>query len=266
MGDENDEVNVIFDASSTIIDVHWTENRSRLMFKTAAGWSLINPDGSGQTSMSPSPPNYGDLDVSIDGTFVVGSAGFPERDLFWASLESGGAGEKNLTDSELFGESLSAISPDGTKVVYVRAELDSEGVSNNRESELWVVDVESGAKTLLKTDGMFNGLDWSSDGKIVYARTLRDGAESYDGIYVMDAEGGAAPRVTPVGHSSSAPAWSPDGSQIAYIVSRKEQIGELEGQPVYKYYQWIEIMDADGSNPRAVTAEDDFVNVRAPDW
>ena len=81
-----------------------------------------------------------------------------------------------------------------------------------------------------------SGLAWSPDGtRIVYAHTW-SAADGEDGIWVVAADGSSEPSHL-VGRGS-APDWSPDGTTIAYA----NDTGDL----------WL--MDADGSNPRKLSA------------
>ena len=80
-----------------------------------------------------------------------------------------------------------------------------------------------------------SGLAWSPDGtRIVYAHTW-SAADGEDGIWVVAADGSSEP--THLVARGSAPDWSPDGTTIAY-----GDAGDL----------WL--MDADGSNPRKLSA------------
>ncbi len=67
----------------------------------------------------------------------------------------------------------------------------------------------------------------------------------YWGIYVMNADGSNQKNLTNNGAYSSAPAWSPDGSQIAFMRINNGDIG-------------IYVMNADGSNQRDLTTNSAF--------
>jgi Tol biopolymer transport system component len=100
---------------------------------------------------------------------------------------------------------------------------------------------------------------FSSDGTMI-AFMGHDGGD-YD-VYVADLETGAATRLTEAPGSDGWPAWSPDGSTIAFGSERDDcryaqktaacwiDPGEEPGE-----HHDIWLMDADGSNPRRVTPE-----------
>ena len=103
-----------------------------------------------------------------------------------------------------------------------------------------------------------NSLGWSPDGNqmtFVSRRDMETTSDAYnnahsghDEVFVMDVDGGNLTQLTTEGDSR--PAWSPDGSQIAFVSYRN---GGLE----------IFVMDADGSNQaqltsNAIPAQDSF--------
>lgn len=73
-------------------------------------------------------------------------------------------------------------------------------------------------------------------------------------IYSMAADGSNQVNLTNNPADDTDPVWSPDGSQIAFVSNRDN--GEGGGQFIY-------VMDADGSNVRQLTFEN---NCRMPDW
>ena len=77
----------------------------------------------------------------------------------------------------------------------------------------------------------------AAGGRIAFVST-RDGNGE---IYVMNADGSNPQRLTHNARWDGSPAWSPDGTQIAYYTHLTEQA-------------WaIMVMNADGSNPRQLT-------------
>ena len=116
-----------------------------------------------------------------------------------------------------FGEDP-AQSPDGTRIAF------SSGRDFN--SEVYVMDADGGApKNLTFHDAWDGEPAWSPDGQRIAFMSDRNGdVEEYGGlrfntdIFVMDADGGVVQQVTsdPLSRSAVHPAWSPDGSSIAF--------------------------------------------------
>jgi len=77
-----------------------------------------------------------------------------------------------------------------------------------------------------------------------------------DEIWVMDADGSNAHRLTHMAPLRSGPVWSPDGREIAFLAA----VGRNENADIY-------IMNADGSNVRQFTdtPEDESSLVLSPD-
>ena len=88
-----------------------------------------------------------------------------------------------------------------------------------------------------------------SNGKLTFASN-RDG--NYE-IYTMNADGSNQTRLTNNSEGDFRPAWSPDGSKIAFD-SQRETNGPVQ----------IYIMDADGSNQTRLT--NNTADDHAPDW
>src|SRR6266542_537102 len=130
-------------------------------------------------------------------------------------------------------------SPDGTRIVY-----DSE--SREGGQGIWVVNADGSEATKLIDDGSVPA--WSPDGTRIafarpdlgemvwYGRGAR-GTPFY--LYVMDADGTNIQRLTDGQFSDYSPAWSPDGTQIAFVRNDREGAG-------------LFVMNADGSDVRQV--------------
>ena len=103
---------------------------------------------------------------------------------------------------------------------------------------LYSVDVATGSQDLLY-DGIPNAV-WSSDAaQVLFHR--RDERDQSD-IYIMDANGANRRNLTEHPASDIHPAWSPDGSKIAFV-SDREQGHDTD----------IFVMDADGKNVQNLT-------------
>ncbi len=112
----------------------------------------------------------------------------------------------------------------------------------------------SGQTRLTNSPTNFGHPDWSPDGKKIALSSIRDinSLDSFE-IYVMNADGTGLKKLSsnPPGFIGDGdPAWSPDGSKIAFTAERKffdPEIGiELDDSEIY-------VMNADGSGQRNLT-------------
>jgi len=90
-----------------------------------------------------------------------------------------------------------------------------------------------------------------ADGKIAFISDR----EGYNDVWIMNADGSDPVNLTQGRHCIS-PAWSPDGTQIAYIFLDDYGQGRFGGE--------IWLMDADGGNPQQLT--DDSVDKISLSW
>ena len=86
-------------------------------------------------------------------------------------------------------------------------------------------------------DGALHDISWSPDGSRI---AFSENSDGNDEIYVMNADGTNATRLTNSAESDRYPSWSPDGSQIAFVSDRH---GNRE----------IYVMNADGTGVARLT-------------
>ncbi|MDE0318288.1 MAG: cell wall-binding repeat-containing protein, partial [Acidimicrobiaceae bacterium] len=134
-------------------------------------------------------------------------------------------------------------SPDGTRIAYSRGQNDENG---NWRAHIWTVNVD-GSHNNQRTEGdvIDRWATWSPDGKwLAFERETGSGRDE-DGyrldsdrhIVVMTSFGNKPKALNEGGHWEQSPAWSPDGSQLAY---------QANG--------FLVVADTDGSNERRVHA------------
>lgn len=127
-----------------------------------------------------------------------------------------GEAEIKVLDTDTFFEMESigstAISPDGTQIIFSRSRIDK--VNDRSRSNLWVVDVE-GKRLRELTHGNWRDSSptWSPDGKRIAFLSDRDGTTQ---VHILWHDTREVAQLT---HLESAPRgirWSPDGKQLAF--------------------------------------------------
>jgi Tol biopolymer transport system component len=141
----------------------------------------------------------------------------------------------------------------------------TDAANTNGTQNIWVMDANGANRkpfTTLTALAADNRLPvWAPDGsKIAYAseRAL-DGSDNRDrqnhNIWVGNADGSNQKALTPLtdgGAESFAPVWSPDGTKIAYVSTRKLDGSDNFNPPNLTTNIWL--MNPDGTNQRHLTA------------
>ncbi len=173
----------------------------------------MNPDGSNQQRANTEIKNllYGRW--SPDGKKVVFVKECDNKTLYLA--DSNGGGEIVLP----FSAGNMDWSPDGSQFVYQSAK-DEKG-----NHQVFLYTLATGENVSL-TDGSFGNADpsFSYDGKQIAFVSWRDGNAE---IYVMQADGSNARRITDHPAYDNYPVFSPDGTQIAFQSNRENERTEI---------------------------------------
>jgi dipeptidyl aminopeptidase/acylaminoacyl peptidase/CubicO group peptidase (beta-lactamase class C family) len=103
-----------------------------------------------------------------------------------------------------------AISPDGSRVVYVLRTLDRE--QDRNIDQLWTVPAAGGTPRRLTGGTTDTAPAWSPDGSRL--AFLRDGQ-----VHVLPVDGGEPEKVTDLALGAGAPVWSPDSARIAFTAA-----------------------------------------------
>jgi Tol biopolymer transport system component len=238
----------------------------------ADGSSVIALTGEGSVPIG----GAGDPNWSPDGRKIAFSdqcCGLSPR-LEVAVMNPDGSGKNVLTQvpttlplANFIGGAFAARwSPNGSKLIFVsQGALDNSPTLNiNLTENIWVMDPDGSGSTALTRvtakDADCSGAVWSPDGSklaFVSARAF-DGSNSTDAnntsnIWVINADGTAAKpltKLTAAGAHSEAPAWSPDGSKLAF-----ESTGALDGTDAANATVTMNIwvMNADGTGATPLT-------------
>jgi len=147
------------------------------------------------------------------------------------TINADGTGEERLTPENA--DSIHpAWSPDGTKVIYC-ADDDLHPPKKNA-SEVSLVDVKTKQVATVISGGTNTYPSYSPDGKkVVFRRMIGDMNSE---VFVANADGSDAKNVSNHMAFDGWPAWSPDGTKIAFASNR-----------LANYQIWV--MNADGTEP-----------------
>ena len=189
----------------------WSPNGHLLAFDTLGGIYVIQPDGSGLRRVSMYEGEFACYDLqpswSPDGTKLVFAAlcDGGNEGIWTVTVDGSDRTQLLAPDKELVDLSQPVWSPDGTRIAF-------RGVTKVQATE---------------------DLPASQPGPGPVTGDYR-----YD-IWVMNADGTGRKRLTDSSAVFADPAWSPDGSEIAYT-------DWTAGRVV--------VMNADGTDPRSVTS------------
>jgi TolB protein len=198
---------------------------------------------------------------SPDGSQILFSSYITEENNELFVVNTDGTGIKQLTDHP-GRDGHQKFSPDGGTIVF-NSERDDDGTGEISNYEIYEMN-KDGTNIRRLTD--FPEWDTypsiSPDGKkVLWRRVLPTGGNTQSGrnseIFVMNRDGSSPVNLTNDPAFDGYPAWSPDGSKIAFASNRA-------GKTAGNFH--IYIMDADGSDVIKVLENDAMVEDARPQW
>ena len=188
---------------------------------------LIHPDGTDDHQINANGMTVLLPDWSPDGKrLVVASRGGATEPLYEYDFTAGTFRQLFACEEPCLGDDEPAYSPDGTKVVFVRAQLpivhsDAIGDEVPADCSLWIGDVATGEATQITSNPACNreyNPRWSPDGtQLVYWRDpYENGQPTGTAVYVINADGTDERQVTNPTMFGGEADWSPDGEWIVF--------------------------------------------------
>jgi Tol biopolymer transport system component len=242
--------------------VGWSPDGSRIAFPWPNGIRVMNADGSGIERLTTCERPDCDADAGGDshpswsptGSHIAFSRFNGAHEELW--LVGADGSEPRRLNQELAGIIHVAWSPRGREIAVLGFAGTGPDIGPDR---IYLVDVETG-QIVRALDGppgleFLETMSWSPDGEFLAFDAVGEGGTlDIAGVYVMRADGTDVRALSvcptalsfPGGCTDMHPAWSPDGTQIAFTRALPERGSD-------GFMGDIFVIDAEGGDARRVT-------------
>jgi photosystem II stability/assembly factor-like uncharacterized protein len=225
------------------------------------GISVINADGTGEVSITNNNDEFPAW--SPDGSklaFGREDLGTARPDIF--VMNADGTGVTRLTTAPQ-DDLIPGWSPDATQLTFTYGDCSGGGDIDDIAPDVYVMDSNGANRTNLTNSLVVDGFsDWSPGGStIAFARgpvgADCSSAEESGDIYGIDPDGSNERVLANNSDGESRPAYSPDGSKIAYF--RASPSSSFNGVALY-------VMNADGTGQTKISPDLSVGDTGRPTW
>jgi TolB protein len=213
------------------------DGRKLLYYRNQGGVWVMNADGTGKRDLTPNQGFNAPGGWSPDSRRIVFTTNRDGNNEVYV-MNANGSGQRNLVPSPSSQEFGGPWSPDGKTVLFTS---DRDG-----NWEIYAADADGkNPRNLSRSpgiDGRGSGFAWLPDSRrIVFASTRDTRDDDNPELYVMNADGSGARRITHLPGIEFLLSVSADGRKIAF--------GRYPAEPRWAFW----VMNVDGSGIRKVT-------------
>jgi TolB protein len=223
----------------------------------------VAPDGGRREQLTRNDISEFEPVASPDGARIafVRDGGYYDRQI-WLMRRDGSAAQQLAGEPELRAFSP-AWSPDGDRLAFVRT--NTRGWNDEGSPpDMFVMRRDGSSLRRLTRNAWVTDPAWSAIGELAYTRTEPDCRAIW-----LTVPGAKEWRLTDCDFYAAAPAWSPDGKELAFL-------GRPEAEVGLDSFLHLYVIDGDGGDPRLVARDvqkqqgsgmaNDEPSYEAPSW